>query len=231
MSIEIVRDALRRVLPPGFVVGAARPRIQSRWLYPEEQAFIRGASAKRQAEFGTARVQARLALEELGVRAGSLAPLPDRSPRWPAGVVGSISHTDDCCAVAVARSDQITSVGIDIEAAEGALSHGVVELICTHEERVWMARQGHGCGPLARLIFCAKEAFFKCQYMVTRALLDFEDVELSFDLGRGMFSVVDLRGSAKPWRLALLRLEGRFDVKAHLIMATAIVKPASCGEP
>jgi len=230
MSIEVVRDALHKMLPPSFVVGAASPRLQCGWLHPEEQAFIRGASAKRQAEFGTARVHARLALEKLGVRAGSLAPLPDRSPRWPVGVVGSISHTEECCAVAVARSDQVTSVGIDIEAAAGGLSPGVEELICTDEERVWLRRHGHSTGLLARLIFCAKEAIYKCQYGITRALLDFREVELAFDLGGSMFSVVDWRGGARPWRSALARLEGRFDIKAQLIMATAVVMPLSCEE-
>ncbi|MCL2713558.1 MAG: 4'-phosphopantetheinyl transferase superfamily protein [Alphaproteobacteria bacterium] len=226
MSTEIVRDALHRMLPPGFVVDAAYPRIQNRWLYPDELAFIRGASARRQAEFGTARVHARLALGQLGARVGSLLPLPDRSPRWPAGVVGSISHTDDCCAVAVAPAGPIAGVGIDIEAAGPSLSAGIEEMICTHEERAWIARhQGHhGAGVLGRLIFCTKEALFKCQYNITRAFMDFREVELSIDLGRGMFAVADLRGGAMKWRMALRGLEGRFDIRAQFIVATAVLK-------
>jgi len=225
MSTEIVRDALHRMLPAGFVVGAATPRIQSGGLYPDELAFIQDASVKRQAEFGTARVHARLALEKLGVPVGSLLPFPDRSPRWPAGVVGSISHTESCCAVAVAPAGMLAGVGIDIEAAVPSLSSGMEELICTHQERAWLDRHpfSPGRGILARLIFCAKEAFFKCQYNITRAFLDFREVELSLDLGCGRFSVADLRGSAIRWRMALQGLEGRFHIKAQLIVATAVM--------
>ncbi len=63
-------------------------------LFPEEQAYIAEAVEKRQVEFSTARVLARRALYELGVSPQSLCPNDDRSPRWPAGIIGSITHTD-----------------------------------------------------------------------------------------------------------------------------------------
>jgi 4'-phosphopantetheinyl transferase EntD len=213
------------MLPSSFVVEAVYPTIQHSWLYPDELICTRGAAPKRQAEFGTARVQARKALDRLGARGGSLAPHADRSPRWPEGIVGSISHTEDCCAVAVARSDGFVGVGIDIEPS-APLPSGVEELICTESERLWLALH-NGCdgGRLfGKLFFSAKEAVYKCQYTITRSFIDFKEVELAIDVCRGTFSVVDLRGNGRPWRNMMLGLEGRFRFGPRSIVTAAILR-------
>src|SRR5437763_335927 len=95
----------------GFVVTAqAVPTALDGQLYPEERACIARAVPKRRAEFATGRVCARQALERLGVAVGPLLPHPDRSPAWPPGIVGSISHTDGYCAVAVAEATRALGI-------------------------------------------------------------------------------------------------------------------------
>src|SRR5207249_10625362 len=57
----------------------------------------------RQSIFDMGRACAAELLAELGARETSVAMAADRSPVWPQGYVGSITHTDDLLGVAVAR--------------------------------------------------------------------------------------------------------------------------------
>ena len=61
------------------------------------------------------RTCARIALGRLGLPPAPLLSGPKREPLWPDGVVGSITHCDGYRAVAVARADQLASIGIDAE--------------------------------------------------------------------------------------------------------------------
>lgn len=174
--------SLARVLPPECVVEEAAPALVDEELYPEELAHLAQSVPKRRAEFGTARVCARRALARLGIAPMALVPSPDRSPRWPEGVVGSITHTQGYCAVAVARSAQLQSLGVDAE-VDKPLGQDIVEMICTPgERRTVQARD-------AVVYFAAKEAFYKCQYPLTRQFLDFQDVELELSLSARTFRV------------------------------------------
>jgi 4'-phosphopantetheinyl transferase EntD len=168
-----------------IVTVEALPALVDEQLFAAERAYIANAVPKRRAEFGTARVSARKALALLGVPAMSLVPYEDRSPRWPANVVGSISHTKHYCAVAVASSAHVQSLGLDVE-EDRALDSGIVEAVCTPNERRALAFQ-HTLQRDAVVYFGAKEAFYKCQYPLTRTFLDFQDVELDLDLARGTF--------------------------------------------
>jgi 4'-phosphopantetheinyl transferase EntD len=169
----------------GIVTVEAVPELVDDQLFADERAHIASSVAKRRAEFGTARVCARKALSLLGVPAMSLVPYADRSPRWPAHVVGSISHTKNYCAVAVANSAHVQSLGLDVE-EDRTLDQAIVEAICTANER--RALSFHSALQRDAVVyFGAKEAFYKCQYPLTRTFLDFQDVELELDLARCTF--------------------------------------------
>jgi 4'-phosphopantetheinyl transferase EntD len=186
-------------------IEAAVPALVDDQLFPEERAFIQKAVPKRRAEFGTARLCARRALAQLGIAPSALVPEQDRAPRWPTGISGSISHTQGCCAVVVARSAHYRSLGLDVE-QDKTLAPELREMICTaHERRVLGSRVAQD----AMLYFAAKEAFYKCQYPLTQLFLDFLDVELEVDLVRGTFQARVLKAiDGKPaW---IDRLPGRF---------------------
>jgi 4'-phosphopantetheinyl transferase EntD len=186
-------------------IEAAAPTLVDDQLFPEERAFIQKAVPKRRAEFGTARLCARRALARLGIAPCALLPEEDRAPRWPSGVAGSISHTQGCCAVVVARSAHQRSLGLDVE-QDKTLAPELRAMICTaRERRVLGSREAQD----AMLYFAAKEAFYKCQYPLTRLFLDFLDVELEVDFTRGTFQARVLKAiDAKPaW---IDRLPGRF---------------------
>jgi 4'-phosphopantetheinyl transferase EntD len=79
-----------------------------------EAAAVEGAVAERR-EFGTVRHCARKALLRIGVPPVPVLPDVDGAPRWPVGVVGSMTHCAGYRAAAVARSSELCSVGIDAE--------------------------------------------------------------------------------------------------------------------
>jgi 4'-phosphopantetheinyl transferase EntD len=182
----------------------AVPALMDAELFAEERAFISRAVPKRRAEFGTARVCARRALARMGIAPLALVPEDDRAPRWPTGTVGSISHTHGYCAVVVTQSAHYVSVGLDVE-QDRELAPDLLAMICTAREREILATRPQD----ALLYFAAKEAFYKCQYPLTKTFLDFQDVELDVDFAGGTFrSRVLKRLEARPrW---LDHMPGRF---------------------
>jgi 4'-phosphopantetheinyl transferase EntD len=212
MSSELQRPAatLAQLFPASCVVEEAVPQLYDAELFPEERASIAKSVEKRRAEFGTARVCARRALARLGYAPMPLVPNKDRSPVWPAGIVGSITHTRDYCAVVVAQQSAFVSLGVDAE-QDKALTPDMVEMICTPRERTLLGERD------AVVCFAAKEAFYKCQYPLTQQFLGFQDVELDLDLSLGTFGARIIKADLdKPVWLAQLR--GRFVREQGLVL-------------
>jgi len=156
-------------------------------LWPEEAALVAGAVIKRRREFARGRVNARRALAVLGVPAVSVLVGTKREPLWPDGVVGSITHDESVCVVAVANSETYAGIGIDVE-PEGPLEAAVAERIWSPAEAAHAARRADMSEVLAsRLVFSAKEAFYKCQFPLTRRFVGFKEV--SVRLGDGSFEL------------------------------------------
>src|ERR1700738_5557121 len=76
---------------------------------------LRHATQKRQREFLAGRRCAKQALQGLGAGSTHVAMAEDRAPIRPGGVVGSITHTGDFAAAAVAWAADIAGLGIDSE--------------------------------------------------------------------------------------------------------------------
>lgn len=157
----------------------AREPIGPETLMVEEARYVSRAVPKRVAEFAAGRACARRALAELAIVDFALAVGPDREPLWPQGVTGSITHTTGFCGVAVARQTEMASLGIDAE-RRGAVERRLWRQIATEPELRWL----EGLPParaadMASLVFSAKEAFFKCQFPLTREWLGFSDVSVS----------------------------------------------------
>lgn len=186
---DAVRAALRAMLPETVAV-AVRPTAQTAPPpYPAEQGVVANAVPRRQQEFAAGRAAARTAMAALEFPASAIATGADRAPVWPAGLIGSISHTDTICAAVVAPARALRSIGIDLE-LDADLPSDVLEAICTTAERAWLsglppAQQGRA----ARLIFCAKEAFFKAQYPVTGAMIGFDAACITPDIAAGRFTL------------------------------------------
>ena len=178
------------IFSEGTIVCEAEVRVVDDQLMPEELDCVRNAGSSRRAQFGTGRLCARQALGRLGLADAPLTMAPGGLPRWPHGVVGSITHTASYCAVVVMPSPPWRSVGLDAEELR-RLEPGVVELITTDGERQWLADLPPGAhDDNALLLFSAKEAYFKLQYPLTGRFLDFPEVQIHADPLAGTFQAI-----------------------------------------
>jgi len=136
-------------------------------------------SLRRQQELDTGRALAAQLLSKLGSRDIAVPVGPDRAPCWPAGYTGSITHTDDLLAVAVARCEQVGSIGIDLERRlDPDTAQEVAPLAITAAEDARLSDAGFDFADRVSLAFAAKEALFKCVYPLTGVFFDFADAEV-----------------------------------------------------
>ncbi len=158
-------------------------------LYPSEEACVDKAVRKRKREFVAGRVCARRALAEIGAPEVPLPANQDRTPAWPEGFTGTISHSDDICGAAVARTHAIAGLVLDIERIS-RFDLQLLPFICIGEELRFLNRLGRDERlQAAAIIFSAKECFYKCQYAVTRLWVGFHDVAIRLHPGGNEFRV------------------------------------------
>jgi enterobactin synthetase component D len=149
-------------------------------------ANLRGAVAKRQGEFLAGRLAARHALGPFGLGAQTVAIGQNREPLWPAGMEGSISHSQllgqgmALCAVRPGRA----GLGLDLEAwldesQTAQLWPGIVD-----KEEWGRLASGATAADLSlaeglTLVFSAKESLFKALYPKVGRYFDFLDASWS----------------------------------------------------
>lgn len=190
--------AIRTLFPESVITLAATGSAAGEGadLHPDEAACIARAGEKRRREFAVGRELARRAFAQLGIGGFALLNDADRVPRWPEGVVGSISHCAGCCAVVVARRGRILSLGLDVERAE-RLEDELLARICTPREieraRALPPPAGADWG---KLVFSAKESAYKCYFPLARKLLGFQDMEIEFSADAARFEARLLRVDA-----------------------------------
>ncbi|MGI9423652.1 MAG: 4'-phosphopantetheinyl transferase family protein [Hyphomicrobiaceae bacterium] len=189
-------------------------------VWPEEEPAIANAVPSRKEEFAAGRSFARQAMASLGVTEVPLPAGPDRVPIWPKGIVGSITHTATYAAAAAGRVlDGIVAVGIDLEPI-GDLDREIWPVVLTQAEQDWVRRhpsEDHGL--LAKLHFSAKESAFKCQFTLSKQMLEFEDFEIALDMEHKRFTAGFVR-DCRQFRAGFV-LNGAFCTQSGLI-ATAM---------
>jgi 4'-phosphopantetheinyl transferase EntD len=145
-----------------------------------ELSLADNATAARIRELKAGRTSARRAIHYLGAESAPILATTHGAPIWPAGLCGSLSHSYRWVAALVARSSHFDSVGIDIYDSR-PLDAAALAGIAHADELQVIERAGlisQGITP-AGVVFCAKEAIFKCQYPLTLdSSLDFLDVAL-----------------------------------------------------
>lgn len=151
-------------------------------LFPAEAATLGRAVDKRRREFTTGRICAHRALAALDVPPVPILPGDRREPRWPAGVLGSITHCAGYRAAAVARVGVVASLGIDAE-PDAPTPGGVFGEVTVPAERPMIddLARAHPGVCWDRLLFSAKEAVYKAWFPLARRWLGFTDAELTID--------------------------------------------------
>jgi 4'-phosphopantetheinyl transferase EntD len=162
-------------------VAEADPDVFPYALFPEESAQIERAIEKRAREYGVARTLFRGLLPHLGLGPVALVNDDKRAPQWPEGVLGTITHTQSYCGVAIASTRDVLGLGLDAERA-GPLKQALWKSICTPEELAMLHGMSEDeAGELGKLIFSAKECAYKAQYARSRTFLGFQAMRIDVD--------------------------------------------------
>lgn len=185
----MIAAALRQIFPAPCAVAVRDANSVDVALPPEEAAIVENAVPKRQREFAAGRDAARAALRELGFAAPVIGCGPDRAPQWPESATGSIAHAEAQVVAVAARKSEVVAIGVDLE-RDGAVREEVWRQIMTEPEIEALRRFPAEERPRwATVAFCAKEAFYKFQYPLTRTWLEFTAVTVEIDVGAGRFTV------------------------------------------
>ncbi|CAB3638105.1 4'-phosphopantetheinyl transferase family protein [Achromobacter pestifer] len=158
------------------------PRLlqQVRRITPEEMGRDDLPPGKRrQAEFQAGRELAAALLASLGSASTQVGVAKDRSPIWPDGYLGSISHSRRLVGVAIGRKREVRGIGIDIEAIANEREVEAIESVCMRPEERKMDPGALTRAQFTTLLFSSKEAFYKCMHPLTRFEFDFTDVSLT----------------------------------------------------
>ena len=215
---------IEQLLPPGVAVVEAFEDVSLEPVFPGEEDLITSAVEGRRREFITARRCAREALAKLGRAPAPIRFGPKREPQWPAGVVGSITHTVGFRAAAVAPISVLASIGIDAEQNQ-SLPDGVEQLVTVPGEPEMLAAltRSFAAPQWGRLLFSAKEAVYKAWYPLTGRWLGFEDARVTIDPA-GMFAAkLLIDGTRIDGGPPLTKLQGRFLLARGLITTAATV--------
>lgn len=176
MSISDLEQHLSLIDFPGRLkVSVADPGAVHPPLHPVEEAAVLRAVSGRRAEFAAGRVAARMALAQMGLPGVSIPMAEDRAPVWPAGTVGSISHTGSACIAITGDAEDYAGLGIDLEDA-GSLDISLRREIGTKKELDQIS-DDHGVA--ATRLFSLKEAAYKAQYNLSRTVFGFGALELA----------------------------------------------------
>jgi enterobactin synthetase component D len=134
-----------------------------------------------------------------------------------AGIVGSITHTQNFASAAVALTADARTIGIDSERImDDATAESVMGSIASAREAAG------GCPYLpyatyGTLLFSAKESLFKCLYPLSGAMFSFNDAHFALvDGGRGLFELSLLRDLSAEFR-AGTTLRGRYELDGRFV--------------
>jgi enterobactin synthetase component D len=221
-------DALRALLGPaphprcpGAVgVALALPRLAALIDIARVEglpADIAASVPRRRLSYVAGRLCAEHALRRLGT-GGPVGRGAGREPLWPAGVLGTITHTDAtaCALVAPAeragRTEARYGLGIDSQTIVDEDGLGaVLSVCCTPAERGPLL-EGFAAGErglAGTIVFALKEAFYKAIHPTVGRFVDFDELEVqAIDIAAGVATLEP----ALPELASRAPFEGRFTI-------------------
>lgn len=153
---------------------------------------LKNAVPKRLTEFVAGRVLAKQLLAEYSCTQ-SVDILQDRSPAWPAGFVGSITHAKGIAACAVLPITQANSLGLDLECwLTPEVASQIQPNICLAEE-LNNVNVDFSFTKKVTLIFSAKETLYKMLYPKAKQFFDFTDAKIINQQGDNRSGVLEIQ--------------------------------------
>lgn len=186
----------------GRFAGAATPDLAQ---LPEA---LRAAVPKRQSEYLAGRLCAAHALRAAGLP--ETVGQKGRAPVWPAGCVGSISHSDARVVAVVSRTS--AGLGVDVEQhMTPAQAADIRALILTDAEAA-LRPAAMAFEPFLTLVFSAKESLYKALSAHLPQMPDFLDV-----------TVLSLTSDALALQFGGRTLTARYDLTAEDVLTLVTI--------
>ena len=222
---------LAELLPPAVVAVEAYDDVAPVDLFPEELALIARAVDKRRREFTTVRGCARQALARLGYEPAPILPGQRGAPRWPAGIVGTMTHCEGYRACALALDRDVRTLGVDAE-PDAPLPEGVLEAIALPDELAMLRDLGAEVPGVHwdRLLFSAKEAVYKAWFPLTAKWLDFSEARIAIDPQAGTFEATLLVPGPQTPEGPLAGFSGRWLSRRGLLLTSIVVAARAAAE-
>ncbi|HKA14064.1 MAG TPA: 4'-phosphopantetheinyl transferase superfamily protein [Myxococcota bacterium] len=215
---------MRDLFPPGVGV-AIGPTEADPPLHPEEEVLALEMGAGRRAQFAAGRACARRAMCELGLPDGPVLRGVRRAPRFPDGVVGSITHTDDFFLAAVASSRAFAGLGVDAERNRAVSVRASARICAPAELAALRDLRGRTVEQWAAVVFSAKESLYKAYFPLTEVFIGFRDAEVALvpeSEAAGRFEARLVRGDA-PGAAGQRRFAGRYAIDAARVVTGLII--------
>jgi 4'-phosphopantetheinyl transferase EntD len=198
---------LARILVPGLHGAEMEDAGQPILLPAPEQALVEKSVPKRQREFALGRTCARMALETLGHGEAVIGRSASGAPLWPAGIIGSITHTSGYAAAVACALPHFSGIGVDAERVGGVTQNLWPRLFDARERDTLLALDDADRPAVATLLFSAKEACYKAWGGV--GPLAFQEIQVTPK--EGGFTA----------RHAGKCLEGRYALEGELMLTAA----------
>jgi 4'-phosphopantetheinyl transferase EntD len=200
---------MSRLLVPGLWGAEIWDEGQPVEVHPAEDVHVARSAPKRRRDFALGRACARAALAGLGHGEAVIAKGDNGAPVWPAGIAGSITHTQDYAAALVGESSRFAGIGIDAERSGGVTRDLWPRLFSEAEQKML----GIHSDPLlaATLLFSAKEASYKAWAL--KGALAFREIEITLE----QESFAAVRAGAQ--------LRGRHAVEKGVVLVVVWISP------
>jgi 4'-phosphopantetheinyl transferase EntD len=217
----------RQLLPRSVHVVAGPLLEQPPPLTPNELASAGSVSAKRLLELQCGRFYAKQALSAFGVSDVDLSIGRNRAPIWPDQVIGSITHiqrgSSGYCAAAVARRDEVSALGIDMEYDSGLTALAWPRFLSEAELREISALPAPDREAEVLTRWCIKESIIKATGQVLEPISINTLSDLKTKSFSANFSAVQFgEGKTNSWKGRIRRLNG-------LILAAVAITSAEPG--
>ncbi len=139
-------------------------------------------AVKRKAEFIAGRYCAAKCLEQLGINTLVVEMNADRSPQWPAGVCGSISHSRGVAMAVATCSQEVRGIGIDIENELSVDTAKRISSQILNADELALYQQVYAKSldfeRFMTMVFSAKESIYKALYPRVQRFFGFDAVSL-----------------------------------------------------
>ena len=133
----------------------------------------------RQAEFLAGRICAQRVMHALGHTATTIGIGQQKEPLWPAGLVGSLSHTHNVATSVAQPGNRQSALGIDIERIRsGKTVDALVKRTMVAAEQRILAQSSLPFNTACTMLFSAKESFYKAFYPLVKQYFFFDTLQL-----------------------------------------------------